>query len=112
MEGEAAYGRPKVKFRFSFKNTGKEAIDIRHMQSSCGIILLFLTLTFTGAIVSAWIRGIDLNCGCLGMLMQTTDIVWMLGRNVLIVVVLSVLVYGEFAKINSPHESVYPPETL
>lgn len=35
-EGEAAYGSPKVEFRFPFKNTGKEAIEIRHIQSSCG----------------------------------------------------------------------------
>ena len=39
---------------------------LRRLQSAVLLLLLLLLLLFTAALVSAWVRGIDIACGCFG----------------------------------------------
>ncbi|MCC7409830.1 MAG: hypothetical protein IT442_17320 [Phycisphaeraceae bacterium] len=50
-------------------------------------ILMCLTLVFTAALASAWLRGIDLTCGCFGQVGSAssgTSYLWLLGRDLAI----------------------------
>ncbi len=62
---------------------------------AAGLLLLAgLTSLFTVLIASAWWRGLDINCGCFGGEPgATASYLWMIGRDVLILLGL-MLVYG------------------
>ncbi|MCC7409669.1 MAG: hypothetical protein IT442_16510 [Phycisphaeraceae bacterium] len=50
-------------------------------------ILMCLMLVFIVALASAWVRGIDLTCGCFGRTSSTeagTSYIWLLGRDLVI----------------------------
>ncbi|MCC7409809.1 MAG: hypothetical protein IT442_17215 [Phycisphaeraceae bacterium] len=50
-------------------------------------ILMGLMLVFTAALACAWLRGIDLTCGCFGRTSSTgtgTPYIWLLSRDLII----------------------------
>jgi len=54
-------------------------------QTSCALIGLLL-LIFIGLHISAWVRGLDLSCGCFGTAADAaaSDYRWLILRNVLL----------------------------
>ena len=55
-------------------------------------ILIALTVVFAVLITSAWVRGLDISCGCFGVSESNgTNYVWWLTRDILIFLGLAVL---------------------
>jgi uncharacterized membrane protein YphA (DoxX/SURF4 family) len=50
-----------------------------------GLMLLgSLTIVFTTALLLAWLRGLDISCGCFGTSGGTANYPWLLARDILI----------------------------
>jgi uncharacterized membrane protein len=47
-------------------------------------ILLFLMLVFIAAISGAWVRGLNINCGCFGSSVNEANYLWLIFRDLLI----------------------------
>ena len=63
------------------------------------VILLPLTVLFGILITSAWIRGLDISCGCFGVTdASETHYPWLLGRDLLILAGLGVLAAFEWTR--------------
>jgi len=59
-------------------------------------ILIALTVVFAVLITSAWVRGLDISCGCFGVSESNgTNYVWWLTRDILIFLGLAVLLWRE-----------------
>ena len=61
-------------------------------------VLLGLIVLFIGAMVSAWVRGLDVSCGCFGRLDGTASYPWLLVRDVLILGALGWMISAEFRR--------------
>jgi len=57
--------------------------------------LLFLMSLFTGAITSAYCRGITITCGCFGSRANQTSYQWLFTRDIVILVLLVVVAIHE-----------------
>ena len=55
----------------------------RFRQEAC-VILAVLTLVFIVALSSAWVRGLDISCGCFGKSNILANYPLLIGRNLLI----------------------------
>jgi len=65
-------------------------------------ILTILMLIFIGALLSAWARGLDISCGCFSGQSRTTEEIWMLTRDVAILLGLILLALVSFSSRWSP----------
>ena len=64
--------------------------------------LLFLMSLFTGAITSAYCRGISITCGCFGSRVNQTSYKWLFTRDIVILVLLLIVALHELKPIKSP----------
>ncbi len=72
------------------------ALWIRRAYRGSLAILLVLTFLFGVFITSAWIRGLDISCGCFGVTdTSEANYPWLLTRDVLILLGLACLVWFE-----------------
>lgn len=55
----------------------------RARRAAAGIVLALL-LIFTMAIASAWLRGLDIRCGCFGSWLDRGSYPWWVARNALL----------------------------
>ncbi len=55
------------------------------------INLTFLLLIFIGALMSAWLRGLDINCGCFSGTTETGDYLWPILRDVMLLFAISLI---------------------
>jgi len=62
------------------------ALLVNRLVSGALVWLVVLMVAFMGAQVSAWVRGLNLDCGCFGGSGTPVDPVWMMGRDGLILV--------------------------
>jgi putative oxidoreductase len=60
------------------------ALILRRLYTGALIILLALTLVFSGAIVSARVRGLDIKCGCFGHAIDNLGFAWHIVLNLAI----------------------------
>ena len=73
------------------------ALYLPFLELVCGGLLIFdkfslpaltiltaLMVAFTIAIASAWIRGLDISCGCFGKSRMETNYPWLISRDLLI----------------------------
>ena len=59
-------------------------------------ILIALTVVFAVLITSAWVRGLDISCGCFGVSESNgSNYVWWLTRDLLIFLGLAILMWRE-----------------
>lgn len=61
-------------------------ILIPQIKSSSGILIASLLLVFIGLHSSAWVRGLEISCGCFGAESSeaSTDYLWLITRNTLL----------------------------
>lgn len=50
-------------------------------QKFASLVIAALILVFCVALISGWVRGLDISCGCFGKSDQTTNYPWSLFRN-------------------------------
>jgi len=53
-------------------------------RQASALVLLGLMLAFIVAIAAAWLRGLDISCGCFGGDAKKANYVWLIGRDLLI----------------------------
>jgi uncharacterized membrane protein YphA (DoxX/SURF4 family) len=53
----------------------------KYTRSSASILIATLLLIFTGAISSAWARGLNIECGCFGNTSGLSSYPWILARD-------------------------------
>lgn len=61
--------------------------------------ILLLSLSFTAALISGWLRGLPIDCGCFGQGNWSTQPTLLLLRNTLLVVV-AFFIYSRLGKVN------------
>ena len=61
-------------------------------------VLLGLIVLFAGALVSAWVRGLDISCGCFGRPDGSANYPWYLFRDIVILLVLGWLFLLNFPR--------------
>jgi putative oxidoreductase len=54
---------------------------LKYTRSSASILVATLLLIFTGAIFSAWVRGLNIECGCFGKTSGMSNYPWILARD-------------------------------
>lgn len=59
-------------------------ILLRRFRRESALILLALTAVFIAALASAWMRGLDISCGCFGKSEVEADYLFLIGRDLLI----------------------------
>lgn len=59
-------------------------ILVPQIRRASGLIIMVLLIAFIGLHASAWIRGLDINCGCFGLHEASTppNYIWLIARNV------------------------------
>ena len=55
------------------------------------INLTFLLLIFIAALLSAWLRGLDINCGCFSGTNETGDYLWPILRDVMLLFAITLI---------------------
>lgn len=66
------------------------ALLVPQSEEAARWILLGLTLAFIGALISAWARGLNINCGCFGYRSAAKpNYVWWLTRDVALIALLT-----------------------
>jgi putative oxidoreductase len=56
----------------------------KYTRSSASILIATLLLIFTGAIFSAWARGLNIECGCFGKTSGVSGYPWILARDIVL----------------------------
>ena len=59
-------------------------ILLGRFRRESALILLVLTAVFIAALASAWMRGLDISCGCFGKSEVEADYPFLIGRDLLI----------------------------
>lgn len=54
-------------------------------RDASAVILIGLMLVFIVAITAAWMRGLDISCGCFGTSEGETNYLWLIVRDLLII---------------------------
>ena len=56
------------------------------IKSSSGILIAVLLVAFIGLHISAWVRGLEIDCGCFGAKQseKATNYLWLVTRNALL----------------------------
>jgi putative oxidoreductase len=67
------------------------SVILKRAYSGGLLVLLCLTFVFTLALSAAWLRGLDISCGCFGTSGGTADYPWLFTRDCLILGSLGVL---------------------
>lgn len=57
---------------------------LRRLTTGSLLLILGMTLLFAAAILSAWVRGLEIRCGCFGSLKPTTHYAGLLVRDLLL----------------------------
>jgi hypothetical protein len=70
---------------------GGASLVLKRAYTGGLLLLLVLVVLFTVALVLAWVRGLDISCGCFGSSRGTVNYPWYLTRDLLIFAALSVL---------------------
>jgi|GEM_PF-950983 len=69
---------------------------LRPTRFAASFISLLLLMVFTAALISAWARGLDIQCGCFGDRLQLGHIKWGVVRNLgLMVWVVGLLILNQ-----------------
>lgn len=58
------------------------------IRQASAVILIGLMLVFMAAISVAWLRGLDITCGCFGSSKAETNYLWLIVRDLLITIAL------------------------
>ena len=67
---------------------------IPQIRRGCGILIALLLLLFIGLHISAWMRGLDISCGCFGQGEEPANYLWLILRNVgLLIAMIAVLIH-------------------
>lgn len=76
---------------------------IPKIQRASGLILAILLLAFIGLHASAWLRGLDINCGCFGedLTHDAPKYLWLIVRNCLLLIGLEWVVWRDFRNNSS-----------
>lgn len=53
-------------------------------RREAALLLGALTAMFTLALISAWVRGLDISCGCFGKSETAANYPWLIGRDLVI----------------------------
>ena len=69
-------------------------------------VLLGLIVLFVGALVSAWVRGLDISCGCFGRPDGSANYPWYLFRDVVILSAVAILGIFEFKNPGGPFDKL------
>ena len=71
---------------------------IPKLRRASGIILALLLLVFIGLHSSAWIRGLDISCGCFGkeLSAESPNYLWLIVRNSLLLIGLEWITWRDF----------------
>lgn len=65
---------------------------IGRLRSGSILILSVLLLIFLAALISAWCRGLDINCGCFTISLEPSGYLWPVMRDLLLLVGLVLLI--------------------
>lgn len=71
------------------------ALFFRQFRHGALVIILTLLLVFIGALASAWIRGLDISCGCFGSQTEHPRYLLWISRDVLLLLCASGLIFYE-----------------
>ena len=70
------------------------ALLTRHFRRGALTALISLLIIFVVALVSAWLRGLDISCGCFGDSVDHASYTWLILRDILILSLLIVIAVG------------------
>ena len=73
------------------------SLMIRKLYPGALSILSICMIVFLFALVSAWVRGLDISCGCFGSRGVQTNYPWLVLRDFLLLTVLGVLVTNQWS---------------
>lgn len=66
---------------------------LNRYAKTCAFLIVFLNIIFIFAIASAWIRGIDISCGCFGQSSSlTNNYLWDILRDVALIILTSIFI--------------------
>ncbi len=67
-------------------------------KSSSGILIAMLLITFIGLHISAWARGLEIDCGCFGVehSEKSTNYLWLVTRNALLLSACVLVLFRDF----------------
>lgn len=76
---------------------------IPRLRRTSGILLALLLLLFIGLHASAWLRGLDISCGCFGkeLTPESPNYLWLIARNSLLLVGLEWITWRDFRNNSS-----------
>jgi len=70
------------------------ALLIPKTTRASAIIIATLMLIFTAALLSAWLRGLDITCGCFGTTLETSNYPLLLTRDLALLAVALATLYS------------------
>lgn len=68
-------------------------LTTRRWAQAGALVIGGLLLTFLGAIISAWSRGLSLSCGCFGAATEPANYPWLVARDLLMLGLVTVLFF-------------------
>jgi uncharacterized membrane protein YphA (DoxX/SURF4 family) len=68
------------------------SLIVRRLDRGAIALLLAMLAIFIAAAASAAARGIDISCGCFGSPSAKTSALWLIGRNMLLIVGMAIIV--------------------
>lgn len=74
------------------------AVFIRRLQFGAMLLITTMLVLFIGALVLAWIRGLEISCGCFGWQAGHPHYLYWIIRDVLLLLTSLVLIFTERAK--------------
>lgn len=72
------------------------ALMLRQLRISALLVLGALTLVFTAALISAWARGLQVDCGCFGAPAEEPAYAWWITRDLLLAGLIAGLLRAEW----------------
>ncbi|WP_309398574.1 MauE/DoxX family redox-associated membrane protein [Cerasicoccus maritimus] len=71
-------------------------VFIRQWRRACASLIAVMMLIFTTALILAWARGLDINCGCFGASSEASNYWIVLGRDlILLFLAITVAIYAD-----------------
>ncbi len=75
------------------------SIMIRRFQHGALFLLLILMLIFMGGLISAWVRDLDISCGCFGKTNHKVSFSYMILRDCGILAMIGIVASKEWKKV-------------
>ncbi len=75
-------------------------ILLPHIRSASDILMAGLLLVFITLHASAWVRGLEISCGCFGAesMEKETNYLWLIARNTLLFTGCLLIIFEDFKK--------------